>query len=113
MTATSIETAMGHLRLDDPDETELVKIYLAAAENMASDYIQRQFYADKAALDTAISAGGDTETAIVVTPAITVAVLLALGHLYANRESTTTLSVEELPLGFRAILAPYRTGLGV
>jgi uncharacterized phiE125 gp8 family phage protein len=36
------------------------------------------------------------------------AMLLILGHLYENREASSTLKVEELPLGIQALLRPYR-----
>lgn len=41
------------------------------------------------------------------------AMLLIIGHLYANREDTSVVKLEVLPLGAQALLAPYRINLGV
>ena len=36
------------------------------------------------------------------------AILLLIGHLYENREDLTTVKMEEMPLGSKALLNPYR-----
>jgi uncharacterized phiE125 gp8 family phage protein len=36
------------------------------------------------------------------------AMLLLIGHLYENREDLTTVKMEEMPLGSKALLNPYR-----
>jgi uncharacterized phiE125 gp8 family phage protein len=41
------------------------------------------------------------------------AVLLTLGHLYANRESTVDKAMSELPFGIDALLRPHRHLLGM
>ena len=38
------------------------------------------------------------------------AALLIIGHLYANREAVSALSLRETPLGVQSILARYRAG---
>lgn len=43
--------------------------------------------------------------------AIYQAMLLIIGHMYENRETTTPAAVIELPIGARALLHPYRTEL--
>lgn len=43
-----------------------------------------------------------------VPPAIKAAILLFVGHLYANREAVGETVMAELPLGFHALVAPYR-----
>lgn len=51
---------------------------------------------------------------IVINPSITAACLLTIGKLYANREDMVTgQTAVELPNGARALLHPYRVGLGV
>lgn len=45
--------------------------------------------------------------------AIRAAVLLMLGHLYANREASTDKAMVQLPLGVEALLRPYRIRLGL
>lgn len=55
-----------------------------------------------------------TVNGLVVNDAIRAAILLTLGHLYANREDVVTaVSAVELPRGARSLLMPYRARLGV
>lgn len=39
---------------------------------------------------------------------IRLALLLVVGHWYLNRESTSTLTIKEVPMSFNALLQPYR-----
>ena len=157
MPVIDIEVAMQHLRAEE-DDRALVKAQLGAAEEQASQYMQRRFYADQAALDGALAtvpaaittrarldaalaaidplgqvddrqgardratqAFADARAAvemvargIVINDAIQAACLLALGHLYANREDVVAgVSLTELPMNSRWLLSPYRTGLAV
>lgn len=158
MPVIDIDVAMQHLRAEDEDRG-LVEAQLGAAEEQASQYMQRRFYADQAALDAALAtvpaaitstrvryeeavasieviplledrygsreraarAFADARAAvemvargIVINDAIQAACLLALGHLYANREDVVIGTITaELPMGSRWLLGPYRTGLGV
>lgn len=158
MPVIDIETAMQHLRAED-DDRPLVLAQLGAAEEMASQYMQRRFYADQASLDAALAdvpvaitstrsrydaalvaaqsivliedrqgaiaraagAFADARAEVemvangrVINDAIQAACLLALGHLYANREDVVVgVSVTELPMNSRWLLNPYRTGMGV
>lgn len=158
MPVIDIDVAMQHLRAEDEDRV-LVEAQLGAAEEQASQYMQRRFYADQAALDVALAtvpvaitttrarldaalaaidplgqvddrrdaidrathAFSDARAAvemvargIVINDAIQAACLLALGHLYANREDVVTGTIStELPMNSRWLLNPYRTGLGV
>ena len=41
------------------------------------------------------------------------AILLVLGHLYANRENTTMETLQDIPLGARSLMDPYRLRLGM
>src|SRR4051812_26918699 len=51
---------------------------------------------------------------ILINEDIKVAMLLLIGHFFLNREAVTTnLTPTELPLGVRALLQPYRVGLGI
>ena len=45
---------------------------------------------------------------IVVNPALEIGILLILGDLYANRENTTDKTANELPMGAKHHLQPYR-----
>jgi hypothetical protein len=116
MNAIEIGTAMHHLRAESEDQS-YVGILLAAAEDSAEQYLQRKFYADTDSLAAAVLAGDAGDDPIVVSPSITAACLLILGHLYANREDTVsgvnTSSVTTLPMGSRTLLAPFRVRMGV
>jgi uncharacterized phiE125 gp8 family phage protein len=46
-------------------------------------------------------------------PGIRAAVLLMLGHLYANREASADKPMSEIPLGVDALLRPHRLLLGM
>lgn len=54
MPVIDIDVAMQHLRAEDEDRV-LVEAQLGAAEEQASQYMQRRFYADQAALDAALA----------------------------------------------------------
>lgn len=54
------------------------------------------------------------EYGIVINKGIEAACLLKLGHLFANREEVVTGTIAtELPLTSKALLMPYRIGMGV
>lgn len=109
-----LPTAKLHLRIDGSDEDVILALYIGAAEQSALDYIGRQVYADADTLAAAVLAGTGGTSPIVVNDAIKAAILLILGHLYANRENVATgFSVAELPMGARSLLQPCRTGMGV
>lgn len=56
--------------------------------------------------------GVDSEGGEPLPKSIRAAILLVLGHLYANREETTEASLMTLPLGVKVLLDPYRVRLG-
>ena len=106
------EQALAHLRAT-ADDADMILIYTEAAEQSAVAFLNRQVYADAAALDAAVLAGTAGTSPMVINAALKAAMLLTLGHLYANREDVvidTTSS--ELPHGSRALLASYRQGMG-
>ncbi len=57
--------------------------------------------------------GDESEAAAPLPGPIRSAVLLIVGHLYANREATTERAMVNLPLGVNSLLRPYRTRLGM
>ena len=78
------------------------------------DYLNRKVFADQTALGAAVAAGAAGADPMVVNDAIKAAILLTLGHLYANREDVVTgLSVARLPLDARSFLRPHRISNGV
>jgi hypothetical protein len=52
MSVISIELAMHHLQAE-PDDLPLIQAQLDGSERAAMDYLQRRFFADQAALDSA------------------------------------------------------------
>lgn len=107
MTITTLEAAKTHLRVDGSDEDALISLYLGAAELAASNFMNRAIYADAAAQ-------GDDMGGIVINDAISAAMLLLTGHLYAHREDVVVgVSVTDMPSGSRMLMQPYRIGLGV
>lgn len=109
------DRAREHLRADDPADDADLQLKINAAELLAQEYAGRRIYETQADMDAALAAGtaGDTPP-MVVTDLVRAAMLLIVGHLYANREDVVTgATAVELPHGARALLAPYRKGLGV
>lgn len=103
------DQAIAHLRVDAGGDDGLVALYLGAAEQSATDYLNRQVFADQASLDAAVVAATAGANPMVVNFAVQAAILLTLGHLYANREDVVTgASVAQLPLGARSLLRPHR-----
>lgn len=102
-----LATVKLHLRVDANAEDALIGLYATAAEEFAMQFLGRTVYA------TELAQGLDT-AGIVINPAIQAALLLIVGHLYANREDVLAgVSVAQLPNGSQYLLQPYRAGLGV
>lgn len=102
-----LATVKLHLRVDDSAEDALIGLYVTAAEEFAMQFLGRTIYA------TELAQGLDT-AGIVINPAIQAALLLIVGHLYANREDVLAgVSVAQLPNGSQYLLQPYRAGMGV
>lgn len=102
-----LATVKLHLRADDSAEDALIGVYVLAAEEFAMQFLGRTIYA------TELAQGLDT-AGIVINPAIQAALLLIVGHLYANREDVLAgVSVAQLPNGSQYLMQPYRSGMGV
>lgn len=56
--------------------------------------------------------GDESEAAGPLPGPIRAAMLLVLGHLYANREASTAQALSKIPLGVESLLRPYRVLLG-
>lgn len=99
-----LDRAKQHLRVFHDDEDATIETYLAAAETIITEYLDREVYAEDGVAST-----GDDGTAIEITPAITAAILLLLSDMYDKRESDTWEADQAtLPKTVRALLAPYR-----
>lgn len=107
-----LATVKLHLRVTEPDEDDLIGVYALAAEEFAMQFLGRNVYATQLALDTAAEVA--PASPIVINAAIQAALLLIVGHLYANREDVVVgVSATQLPNGAQYLLQPYRTGMGV
>lgn len=107
------ELAIAHCNADESDSV-LIAFYLSSAEQEAMDYINRKIYATQDDLDIAVFENTAGESPVVVTPAIQNAILLILGHRFANREDIVIGTISSpLPSGSRSLLMPYRYGMGV
>ena len=107
MSITTLVEAKAHLRVTHSSEDTLIQIYIDAAEENASEYLNRAIY------ETDI---GSDLTGIVMNGSIKAAVLLFVGHLYNNREAVTMERLNmpmELPMGTKYLLNPYRLEMGV
>ena len=97
-----LATVKLHLRVDDSAEDALIGLYVTAAEEFAMQFLGRTIYA------TELAKGLDT-AGIVINPAIQAALLLIVGHLYANREDVLAgVSVAQLPNGADYLLQPFK-----
>lgn len=124
-----IEVAMSHLYADEADRYQVDR-KLASAIESAERYMGRRIYDDALILaqardeaaqrlaqlpppnpllsdmqyqDLLMQANG-----VLINPSIEIGILLILGDLYANRENTTDKSANELPMGARYHLQPFR-----
>ena len=101
MALLDLALAKRHLRVWHDDDDAEIAVYLAAAENIVVEYIDRE-----------VVAAGATPTTldgVALSPAITAAILLLTGDLYENREADPEASGNVvLPKSVRALLAPWR-----
>lgn len=88
-----------HCRIDHDEEDTLIQGYIDAADVVIQINLDRKVVATEAdRID---------ENDLVDNKALDAARLLFVGHLYMNREATTQ-AVVELPLGYWALIQPYR-----
>lgn len=120
--------AKAHLRVVDSVDDPIIAVYLASAIEQCENFLNRRVVADHYEVE-AIKAeypafNADTDNAveyeitypapIVVNSTIKCAALLVLGHLFENRQAVLVgVTASDLPMGFKALLMPYRVGMGV
>ena len=113
------QAALDAARLQVPTARNLARVkydsdMVAAA--LVDDHLLRcESMADaKFSFSEALEAATRTARGIVINPSIQSACLLKLGHLFANREEVVTGTIAtELPQASKALLTPYRVGMGV
>ena len=107
MSIVTLAQAKLHLKVDDTEEDTLIQIYLDAAERSIANYLNRELYETDAGSDL---------TGLVIDSAVQGAILLQVGHLYANREAVSQQPgnyMLELPLGLKWLVDPYRIEMGI
>lgn len=108
MPLVDLETARAHLRVLHTDDDAQIEIYLAAAESVVLEYLDRPVVELETALPAPGAEGYDA-TAMVVTFPITAAILLVMSDLYENRTPDPKATVDVvLPKPVRMLLAPFR-----
>ncbi|MDV7025260.1 head-tail connector protein [Atlantibacter subterranea] len=92
-----------HLRVDGDTEDALIAAYAAAAV----DYVEK--FCDGTLVEslTPVSEDTDPPREVLFTSGIWAAMLLLIGHWYANREAAAP-SLTETPLGVEALLIRHR-----
>lgn len=114
MAFVTLTQAKAHLRVDSSDEDELIQMYLQASEALAVNFLNRNVYPNDAAMQKAVVEMTAGEHPVVVDDLIRCAVLLTVGHLYANREEVVTGTIAtRMPVGAEYLLMPYRKCMGV
>lgn len=103
----SLDLVKLHLRIDDDDEDDLLRLYLEAATDHCAHYLNCPLYADESAAEQAAKDG--KPLGVVMNPVIRNAVLLTVGYLYTERED----GAAGLPRGARRLLEAYRKLPGV
>lgn len=83
-----------HVRVDISNEDTLLEGMIDAAYQSAASYTRVDF---ATVYPTELPAG------------IKVAVLMLAGSMYAQREATAINTQIEVPIGYKMLLAPYRT----
>lgn len=95
-----------HCRIDDDDTSEdsLLSIYIGAAKRYVETWTRRKLY------ETNADPGFDTdEDRLLLDDDVRTAMLLLIGHWFANREAVSVgVNASEVPLAVEALLQPHR-----
>lgn len=87
-----------HLNIDDTwvEDDEYIKALCLAAENAVENHIARPL-------------SEITDDHGKLPPAVKHAILLLVGHFYANRESVSFATASEIPLAYQYLLQSYKS----
>ncbi|PIT52423.1 hypothetical protein BHC44_08820 [Snodgrassella alvi] len=96
----SIEDIRNNCRIDDDSEDDLLRIYLAAAQETVKQFTGRNWYENEVP---------DTDpTGMLYNSAVDMAMLLLTANWYKNREAVSAINSAWLPFGVGFLLQPYR-----
>ena len=111
----TFDQALAHLRCE-PDQVDAsdLALKMSAAEQLACEHMGRSIYATPADLAAAVLDGTAGTGPMVCTDLMRAAMLLILGHLWANREDVVTGTISTaLDQGSRALLATYHNNIKI
>lgn len=100
-----------HVRLepDFEDDDTLLDTYSNAARRMVENHTGRTLYATATEIPKDSEGNVTDENALVLDDDITTAMLLLIGHWYANREAVALGAIAtDLPMAVEALIKPYR-----
>lgn len=105
----TLDTIKLHVRLelDFAADDSLLNTYAGAAKVLVENQTGRALYETEQ--DIPLDDEGEPiEKGLVINDAIHAAMLLLIGHWYANRESVVVgLTASELPMAVKALISPY------
>jgi hypothetical protein len=108
MALVDLELAKKHLRIYHADEDAELEVYLAAAESIVVEYLDRPVLASGTELPETDAEGYDA-TAMIVTPPVVASILLVVSDLFEHREAPEKDSGDAiLQPTVRRLLAPWR-----
>ena len=99
MTAELLEVLRQQCRIDDESEDTLLTLYAQAAKATAETFLNRTL------VEKEQDVSGD---ALLLTTDIKLALMMMVGHWYANREAVSPEQLMPVPFSYRALLEPYR-----
>lgn len=100
-----------HVRLepDFEDDDTLLDTYSNAARRLVENRTGRKLYATAAEFPKDGDGNPTDENALVLDDDLVTAMLLLIGHWYANRESVAVgVSTAEMPMAVDSLIEPYR-----
>lgn len=101
-----LEIIKQHCRVEqeDAEEDALLETYATAARRLIENKTRRRLYATQ----NEVPDDGD-ESALILDDDISTAMLLVIGHWYANRESVVVGTItSELPMAVDSLVKPYQ-----
>ncbi|WP_174868168.1 head-tail connector protein [Pectobacterium polaris] len=98
----SLEELRAQCRIDADDSSEdmLLTIYAESGRDKVEKYLNLPLF------DTSVPEGADK--GMVINARVKLAIMLAVGHWYENREQTREGQLSEIPMGFYSLLDDYR-----